>query len=72
LVPFDFDEVFGEDFLHFNLPRLTEERNRVEAAEITDLLALKAGDRLLDALRTWPNRQPAGSHGHIGDRDRLL
>jgi ubiquinone/menaquinone biosynthesis C-methylase UbiE len=49
MVEFDFDDVFGESYLHFYLPRLTEARNQAEAAEIIDTLGLKPGDRVLDA-----------------------
>jgi ubiquinone/menaquinone biosynthesis C-methylase UbiE len=55
---FDFDEVFGENYLHFYLPRLTAHRNQAEAAEIIDILGLKPGDRVLDV--------PCG-HGRISN-----
>jgi ubiquinone/menaquinone biosynthesis C-methylase UbiE len=35
---FDFEETFGEDYLHFYLPDMSEERNAAEAAEIADVL----------------------------------
>jgi ubiquinone/menaquinone biosynthesis C-methylase UbiE len=55
---FDFEDVFGEDYLHFYLPRLTAERNLAETEEIIDLLGLKRGDKVLDA--------PCG-HGRISN-----
>ncbi len=58
MVRFDFDDVFGANYLHFYLPRLSEDRNRAEAAEIIDLLGLQPGDRVLDA--------PCG-HGRIAN-----
>jgi ubiquinone/menaquinone biosynthesis C-methylase UbiE len=56
VVRFDFDETFGDDYLHFYLPALTEQRNRREAEVISRLLALKPSERVLDA--------PCG-HGRI-------
>ncbi len=58
MVRFDFDGVFGQEYLHFYLPRLTDERNRAETEEIIDFLELKQGDRVLDA--------PCG-HGRISN-----
>jgi SAM-dependent methyltransferase len=58
MVGFDFESVFGEDYLHFYLPRLTDERNRAETRETIDLLGLKQGDSVLDA--------PCG-HGRISN-----
>jgi hypothetical protein len=43
MVGFDFESVLGEDYLHFYLPRLTDENNRAETREIIDLLGLKQG-----------------------------
>lgn len=55
---FDFDAVFGEDYLHFYLPTLTGERNLVEVEEILETLSLRPGERVLDA--------PCG-HGRISN-----
>ncbi|HVS50082.1 MAG TPA: hypothetical protein VHJ99_14430 [Candidatus Dormibacteraeota bacterium] len=37
---FDLEGTFNEDYLHFYLGGLTEERNEAEAAEIVDTLEL--------------------------------
>ena len=55
---FDFDETFGDDYLHFYLPMLTPERNEADAAEIVAALDLTEGQRVLDA--------PCG-HGRISN-----
>ncbi|HZU73798.1 MAG TPA: methyltransferase domain-containing protein [Acidimicrobiales bacterium] len=49
MVRFDADAVFGDDYLHFYGPGLTEERNRAEVEEICSLLGLSSGARILDA-----------------------
>lgn len=58
-VRFDFDEVFGDDYLHFYASQLTDQRNDRETSEIVSLLGLQGGDRILDA--------PCG-HGRISNR----
>ena len=58
MAPFDFDAIFGENYLHFYLPMLDEDRNRAEAEEIIETLGLRPGDRVLDA--------PCG-HGRISN-----
>ncbi|MGD0986144.1 MAG: methyltransferase domain-containing protein [Acidimicrobiales bacterium] len=55
---FDFEATFGEDYLHFYLPHLTEERNLAETNEIIDTLSLQSGERVLDV--------PCG-HGRISN-----
>ena len=57
MAPFDFDAVFGEDYLHFYLPLLDEDHNRAEAEEVVETLGLRPGDRVLDA----PSAGTAGS-----------
>lgn len=56
---FDFDEVFGDDYLHFYAGCLTDELSDRDADEIVTLLGLRAGDAVLDA--------PCG-HGRIASR----
>jgi SAM-dependent methyltransferase len=56
---FDFEDVFGDDYLHFYASQLTDERNDREADEIVSLLGLRDGDTVLDA--------PCG-HGRISNR----
>jgi SAM-dependent methyltransferase len=56
---FDFEDVFGEDYLYFYASQLTEERSDSEADEIVSLLGLGGGDTVLDA--------PCG-HGRISNR----
>ena len=46
---FDLDATFGDDYLHFYLPRLGEDRNREDARQIVESLGLIAGQRVLDA-----------------------
>jgi SAM-dependent methyltransferase len=46
---FDFDAVFGDDYLHFYEPLLTPERSVAEAEVAARLLALPEGGRVLDA-----------------------
>ncbi|MGO9560073.1 MAG: class I SAM-dependent methyltransferase [Acidimicrobiales bacterium] len=55
---FDFEAAFGENYLHFYVPMLNDERNRAEVDEIVETLDLNAGDRVLDA--------PCG-HGRISN-----
>jgi cyclopropane fatty-acyl-phospholipid synthase-like methyltransferase len=52
-------EIFGEDYLHFYAPLLTDERTDREVELILRLLALPVGARLLDC--------PCG-HGRIANR----
>jgi SAM-dependent methyltransferase len=56
---FDFDEVFGDDYLHFAADYLTEARSDDETAEILSLVDLAPGATVLDA--------PCG-HGRIANR----
>jgi SAM-dependent methyltransferase len=56
---FDFDDVFGDDYLHFYASYLTDELNDREADEIVSLLGLGDGAKVLDA--------PCG-HGRISNR----
>ena len=56
---FDFDEVFGDDYLHFYDVLLTDERTDQEAELVMRLLHLDKGDRVLDI--------PCG-HGRIARR----
>ncbi len=58
MVPFDFEDTFGDDYLHFYLPRMTEERNLAETEAIVSLLDLRPGARVLDV--------PCG-HGRIAN-----
>jgi len=53
---FDFEETFGDDYLHFYLAGLTDERNEIDAAVVRSRLDLQRGERVLDA--------PCG-HGRI-------
>jgi SAM-dependent methyltransferase len=52
-------EIFGDDYLHFYAPLLTDERSEREAELIIRLLGLPAGARVLDI--------PCG-HGRIANR----
>jgi SAM-dependent methyltransferase len=45
---FDFDQVFGEDYLYFNEPLLTDERCQRDVDLIVRLLGLAPGTRVLD------------------------
>jgi SAM-dependent methyltransferase len=56
---FDFDEVFGEDYLYFAGGQLTDERSERDVDDIVRFLGLEAGDTVLDA--------PCG-HGRISNR----
>ncbi len=56
---FDFDQVFGDDYLHFYSGELTDERSQKEADLIVRLLDLKPEMRVLDI--------PCG-HGRIAQR----
>ena len=59
MVRFDFDETFGDDYLHFYLPSLSDETNDAEADQIVSLLGLESGANILDV--------PCG-HGRIANR----
>ena len=56
---FDFDQVFGDDYLHFSEDLLTDERSDIEVEVIVRLLDLQPGMRVLDV--------PCG-HGRIANR----
>jgi len=56
---FDFEATFGDDYLHFHRPYLSEARSDDEAVEVVRLLDLRPGARVLDA--------PCG-HGRIANR----
>jgi SAM-dependent methyltransferase len=56
---FDFDQVFGDDYLHFSAGQLTDERADREVDLIVRLLDLAPGTRVLDI--------PCG-HGRISSR----
>jgi SAM-dependent methyltransferase len=56
---FDFEDVFGDDYLHFYAPQLTDERSDREAELIARLLDLAPGMRVLDI---------ACGHGRIANR----
>jgi len=58
-VRFDFEETFGDDYLHFYGDELSDERNDRDTAEIVSLLGLRPGHVVLDA--------PCG-HGRISNR----
>ncbi|MGH9139161.1 MAG: SAM-dependent methyltransferase [Acidimicrobiales bacterium] len=56
---FDFDATFGDDYLYYYGPVLTDERSDRETDEIIGFLGLEPGDCVLDA--------PCG-HGRISNR----
>jgi SAM-dependent methyltransferase len=56
---FDFEDVFGEDYLHFAGAQLGDERSERDVEDIVRFLELEAGDTVLDA--------PCG-HGRISNR----
>lgn len=41
--------LFGDDYLHFHQPVLTEEQSDADSAEVTRLLGISPGSRVLDA-----------------------
>jgi SAM-dependent methyltransferase len=55
---FDFEETFGDDYLHFSAARFTDEVNGRDAEDVVRLLGLGAGMSVLDA--------PCG-HGRISN-----
>jgi SAM-dependent methyltransferase len=57
--PFDLDQAFDEDYLHFYAPYLTEEQDEADAALIAELLDLAPDERVLDL---------ACGHGRIAVR----
>ncbi|MEY2571025.1 MAG: hypothetical protein QOE63_1375 [Acidimicrobiaceae bacterium] len=59
MVRFDFDQTFGDDYLHFYLPHLADEQNDADAAVVIERLGLQGGELVLDA--------PCG-HGRISNR----
>ncbi|MEY2421378.1 MAG: hypothetical protein QOI95_1445 [Acidimicrobiaceae bacterium] len=56
---FDFDETFGDDYLHFYANFLSDEHNDADVETIVSFLDLQGGERVLDA--------PCG-HGRISNR----
>ncbi len=56
---FDFEETFGDDYLHFYGGRFTDEHNDQDTDDIVTFLDLQPTDRVLDA--------PCG-HGRISNR----
>ena len=56
---FDFDDVFGEDYLFFAGEQLGDERSEGDVEDIVRFLGLEAGEAVLDA--------PCG-HGRISNR----
>jgi len=48
MADFDFDEVFGDDYLHFYAGMLTDDRSDQEADLIVRVLGLRPGMRVLD------------------------
>ena len=58
-VRFDFDEIFGDDYLYFYAAQLTDEQNERDTDDVVRFLDLRPGDAVLDA--------PCG-HGRISNR----
>jgi cyclopropane fatty-acyl-phospholipid synthase-like methyltransferase len=56
---FDFNNVFGDDYLHFYGPDLTPERNERETEAIWQILSLQSGQTVLDI---------GCGHGRIANR----
>jgi SAM-dependent methyltransferase len=56
---FDFEETFGDDYLHFYASYLTEDTNERDTEDIVRFLELDVGESVLDA--------PCG-HGRISNR----
>ncbi|MCH7584991.1 MAG: methyltransferase domain-containing protein [Acidobacteria bacterium] len=46
---FDPEETFGDDYLHFYLAFLDDERNQADTNRVVETLGLEPGDRILDA-----------------------
>ncbi len=57
--PFDFDELFDADYLHFYEPMLNDERSDATVATLSELLELRPGMAVLDL---------ACGHGRIANR----
>jgi 2-polyprenyl-3-methyl-5-hydroxy-6-metoxy-1,4-benzoquinol methylase len=66
---FDFDDTFGDDYLHFYPAGPEAEHNQSEADEITDLLGVQPGEAVLDVpcgLGHIPNLLAARGIGMTG------
>jgi 2-polyprenyl-3-methyl-5-hydroxy-6-metoxy-1,4-benzoquinol methylase len=59
MIRYDFDRVFGDDYLHFSGDMLTDERSDMDVELIVRLLGLQSGMRVLDV---------ACGHGRIANR----
>jgi SAM-dependent methyltransferase len=59
MIRYDFDQVFGDDYLHFSGDMLTDERSDMDVELIVRLLGLQSGMRVLDV---------ACGHGRIANR----